>query len=274
MATNKRLDLSRHRCGEAERLSVEQRDRECRGLAGAGLGAADHVATFEDRPDRLGLNGGGSGIAGASDGVAHSRREPRISERTEHEKRSLSELPLCVGHPGPSPGPGGSEQGGLLDLPDVGCLKTLRTASHFELDPITFRKTLETLGLNGAVVDEYVLAALLRYKAISFCIVEPLYLSLSHTSNLSLGGLQAPVLPPSWRGYPPELEGKQKRRANWARAACVSISHNRYLTPFVPEPAGRMTCSFEQVNGNILLHEARDRAGGGCCSEPARKRDR
>src|SRR5437016_3657873 len=106
-------------------------------------------------------------------------------------------------------------------------------------------------------MDEYVLAALLRYKTISLCIVEPLYLSLSHTSNLSLGGLQAPVLPPSWRGYPPELEGKQKRRANWARAACVSISHNRYLTPFVPEPARRMTWSSEQVNRFILPERAR-----------------
>src|SRR5437870_4445470 len=123
-------------------------------------------------------------------------------------------------------------------------------------------------------MDEYVLAALLRYKPISLCIVEPLYLSLSHTSNLSLGGLQAPVLPPSWRGYPPELEGKQKRRATWARAACVSISHNRYLTPFVPEPAGRMTCGFEQVNGNIILREARDGAGAVFCSGPPGNRDR
>jgi hypothetical protein len=44
------------------------------------------------------------------------------------------------------------------------------------------------------------------------------------------------------------LEGKQKRRANWARAACVSISHNRYLTPFVPEPARRMTRTLKEVN--------------------------
>src|SRR5207245_11800300 len=98
----------------------------------------------------------------------------------------------------------------------------------------------------------------LRYKPISLCIVEPLYLSLSHTSNLSLGGLQAPVLPPSWRGYPPELEGKQKRRANWARAACVSISHNRYLTPFVPERARRTTWTPDQVHPLILHHLARN----------------
>src|SRR5882724_9767949 len=80
---------------------------------------------------------------------------------------------------------------GLLNLPDVGCLKTLRTASDFELDPVTFRKALETLSLDGAVVDEHVLAALLRYEPVPLRIVEPLHLSLSHTSNLSLGGLQA-----------------------------------------------------------------------------------
>src|SRR5437870_12301027 len=98
-------------------------------------------------------------------------------------------------------------------------------------------------------MDEYVLAALLRYKPISLCIVEPLYLSLSHTSNLSLGCLQAPVLPPSWRGYPPELEGKQKRRGTWARLACGSISDNRSLTPFMLEPAVKMTCGFERSPG-------------------------
>src|SRR5262245_52674671 len=107
-------------------------------------------------------------------------------------------------------------------------------------------------------MDEYVLAALLRDKPVSLCIVEPLYLSLSHTSDLSLGGLQAPVLPPSWRGYPPELEGKQKRRANWARAACVSIYHNRYPTPCVPEPARRMARDRWKVN-RILPRRASGR---------------
>src|SRR4029450_7713005 len=81
---------------------------------------------------------------------------------------------------------------GLLDLPDVGCLKTLRTASHFELDPVTFRKAFEALGLDGAGGDGSVLSALLCDEPITLGIVEPLHLSLSHTSNLSLGGLQAP----------------------------------------------------------------------------------
>src|SRR5881296_178130 len=169
----------------------DSRNREGGGLAGARLGAADQVASLEDRPDRLGLDRSGSGIARAGDSLAHREREPRISECAEHEMESLS-CGLCVGHPGPLPGPGGSEQGRLLYLLDVGCLKTLRTASYFELDPVTLSKALETLGLDGAVVDEHVLAALLCDEPVTLRIVEPLHLSLSHTSNLSLGGLQAP----------------------------------------------------------------------------------
>ena len=50
--------------------TLEHRNRKRRGLAGAGLGAADHVAPVEDRLDRLGLNRGGSGVPGVSDRVA------------------------------------------------------------------------------------------------------------------------------------------------------------------------------------------------------------
>src|SRR5262245_65668475 len=61
----------------------------------------------------------------------------------------------------------GANRVGLLDLPDVGCLKTLRTASHFELDPVTFSEALEALSLDGAVVDEHVLAALLSDASVT-----------------------------------------------------------------------------------------------------------
>src|SRR5207245_328812 len=63
------------------------------------------------------------------------------------------------------------------------------------------------------------------------------------------------VLPPSRRGCLPELEGKQKRRANWVRAACVSISqsvldsvctrtrsqHDTALRPSQSNSMGRVT---------------------------------
>src|SRR4029450_1019540 len=116
----------------------------------------------------------------------------------------------------------GANRAGLLDLPDVGCLKTLWTASYFELDPVTFSKAFETRGLDGAVVDKYVLAALLCDEPITLCIVEPLPLSLSHTSDLSLGGLQAPVLPPSWRGGAPGVAGGHKNHARASPPAGVS----------------------------------------------------
>jgi hypothetical protein len=61
------------------------------------------------------------------------------------------------------------------------CLKTLRAAGHLELDPVTFGQGLEALGLDGAVVDEHVLAAFLRDEPVTLCIVEPLHLSLCHS---------------------------------------------------------------------------------------------
>src|SRR2546425_897739 len=98
----------------------------------------------------------------------------------------------AYGVPGPEGGPGGVSRCEVLYFPDVGCLKTLWAARHFELDPVTFGQALEALSLDGAVVHEDILAALLSDESIPFRVVEPLHLSLSHTSNLSLGGLQAP----------------------------------------------------------------------------------
>src|SRR3989454_4310578 len=141
----------------------------------------------------------------------------------------------------------GANREGLLDLPDVGCLKTLRTASYFELDPVTLSKALEALGLDGAVVDEHVLAALLCDEPVTLRIVEPLHLSVSHTSNLSLGGLQAPCS--RHRGGGAFRHWKaNKNAARTGPARRVSRSHNCYLTPCVPEPMRRMTRTVQQVN--------------------------
>src|SRR4029453_13009844 len=118
-----------------------------------------------------------------------ARRGRRAFPREALDRRDRERGGLAGACLGPSGGGGaraGANRGGLIDLPDVGCLKTLRTASHFELDPVTFSKAFEALGLDGAVVDEYVLSALLCDEPITLRIVEPLQLSLSHTSNLSL----------------------------------------------------------------------------------------
>src|SRR4029450_7842453 len=160
--------------------------------------------------------------------LAIASRIAGVNERSSN-KQSINETPFRVfcalSTRARCRARAGANRVGLLDLPDVGCLKTLRTASHFELDPVTFSEALEALGLDGAVVDENLLAALLCDEPVTLRIVEPLHLSLSHTSDLSLGGLQAPVLPPSWRGCLPGLAGKQKRRANW-----LARRVSRYLT--------------------------------------------
>src|SRR2546427_3485960 len=124
----------------------------------------------------------------------------------------------------------GANREGLLDLPDVGCLKTLRTASYFELDPVTLSKALEALGLDGAVMDEHVLAALLSDEPVTFRIVEPLHLSLSHTSNLSLGGLQAPCSRHRGGGVLRDWRGKKKTPPNGRpRGVVLSVSNANLL---------------------------------------------
>src|SRR2546421_2883610 len=125
-------------------------------------------------------------------------------------------------HPGPRAARAGADGRGGLDLSDVGCLKTLGAAGHFELDPVTLGEALEAARLDGGVVDENVFATLLRDESVTLGVVEPLHLSLCHTSDLSLRGLRSPcVLPPWWRGCPPLLAGKKKRRTNWISCGVV-----------------------------------------------------
>jgi len=121
------------------------------------------------------------------------------------------------------PGGGGKNPVLPLHLPDVRRLKTLRAARHLELDLITLAEALEALGLDGAVVDEDVLATVLGDEAETLRVVEPLHSSLCHARNLSSGSSAPVVLPPLGRGCPPLLEDKQKRHATGSRAACISV---------------------------------------------------
>src|ERR1700741_2277292 len=66
------------------REELDRWNRECRGLTGAGLGAADQIAPVENRSDCLGLNWGWSDVARAGDRIAHRRRNWGIRKRTEH----------------------------------------------------------------------------------------------------------------------------------------------------------------------------------------------
>ena len=71
---------ARGRARARPREPFDRRDGERRRLAGAGLRAADQVATLEDRPDGLRLDRRGNRKARARDGVAHGGRERKIGE--------------------------------------------------------------------------------------------------------------------------------------------------------------------------------------------------
>src|SRR3954468_17681589 len=74
----------------------------------------------------------------------------------------------------------------VLPLPDVRCLRALRSFRHLVLDLLAFGETAETFHLDGGVVDEHVLPSAIRsYEAIALCIVEPLHSTSCHSSSLS-----------------------------------------------------------------------------------------
>jgi hypothetical protein len=60
---------------------LKERQGEARGLTGAGLRRAEQVASGEDDRDRLGLDGGGAGIALFRDCAEQLGREPERVER-------------------------------------------------------------------------------------------------------------------------------------------------------------------------------------------------
>ena len=77
---------ARHaRLGPAARQQLDHRQGEGGGLAGAGLGDADHVAALQHMGDALRLNGGGGGVAALGHGLQHLRREPKGFEPRNFE---------------------------------------------------------------------------------------------------------------------------------------------------------------------------------------------
>src|SRR5690606_41142358 len=66
--------------GGAGGQALEQRQGEAGGLAGAGLGAGEHIAALEDDGDGLGLDGGGLAVALFGYGTQQFGREAEFSE--------------------------------------------------------------------------------------------------------------------------------------------------------------------------------------------------
>src|SRR2546422_9602688 len=119
--------------------------------------------------------------------------------------------------PGPRVGgPGGTLRGAEpSDFSDVSGLETLGAARDVELDAVALGQGFEALGLDRSVVNEHVLAAVLRDETVPLGLVEPLHSSVCHASvprTFLRGPLDAPRL---YAGAPSAAEGKQKRRADW-----------------------------------------------------------
>src|SRR5881628_126860 len=169
-------------------------------------------------------------------------------------------------------GPGGSERG-LLNLPDVGCLKTLRAAGDFELHLVTLSEALEALRLDGAVVDEDVLTALLRDEPVTLCVVEPFDLSCRHTSNLSLKGVFRPLGAPAEAAGLPSGIGRQTKtpRELDPRGVCLDLSRSCTQLRLYQN---RATASHAAPAKSIEFDGPGDRSRAVLGAEPARDRHR
>ena len=87
------------------------------------------------------------------------------------------------------------ESPALRDLNYVLCSGTLRSLDHIELHSRALLQTLETLGLNRVVVDEAILAPILRCnESETFLVIEPLHSTL-HTYHLLRYVLRASECP-------------------------------------------------------------------------------
>src|SRR5687768_8147161 len=153
---------------------------------------------------------------------------PRFVDRSIPAARFGPELFRC-GESRPEPlGSGTARVIGELDLPDVGGLKTLRAASDFEFHLVAFTQALEALRADRAVVDEHVLAAVLRDEAVALRVVEPLHRSLWHFVRPLLGVFKAPASPAAMAGSPSGI-GRQNKNAARVRLRAALDYVNRSL---------------------------------------------
>src|SRR5690349_13754919 len=72
---------------------------------------------------------------------------------------------------------------GCSSLADVRGLQPLRSLDDVEFDPLPFLEGTESLGVDGGVVDEHVLAALLRDEAEALRVIEPLHSTGRHRTT-------------------------------------------------------------------------------------------
>src|SRR5947208_2667264 len=122
------------------------------------------------------MNPGPSAIADGSDKKRRSQLRDRLSFcvfRAHDRKRSVALLQRA--------------SRGDLSLCHVFGLWSFRALRHFKLDFLTLFESLETIALNGAIVNEDVRRAWLFNKAIALRVVKPLDLTgySRHTNESS-----------------------------------------------------------------------------------------
>src|SRR5438445_2812119 len=81
---------------------------------------------------------------------------------------------------------------------DVLGLQSLRPLRNLELHAVAFGERAEPVHLDGGVVDEHVLAALLRDEAVPLAVVEPLHGTLRHVTTFFVADGSPALREPSW----------------------------------------------------------------------------
>src|SRR5579859_4897524 len=84
----------------------------------------------------------------------------------------------------------------LSDDADVGSLKALGPSVYVELHDLSFRERSKAVGLNGALMAEDVVSAVLFDESKALCVVEPLHCSNCHDVSFSFFRRFASL--PSW----------------------------------------------------------------------------
>jgi hypothetical protein len=80
----------------------------------------------------------------------------------------------------------------VSDLTDIRGLEALGAFDHLEFHVVSFGKRTEAIGDYRRVVNEYVLATVLRDEAKPLRIIEPLDRALRHCCDLLKGSPKAP----------------------------------------------------------------------------------
>jgi hypothetical protein len=120
-----------------------------------------------------------------------------VARTGDHRAPASGRGPGVVGSASKREGRGAPGFQEILDLANVGGLKTLGAFDYLELHIVSFGQRAESFGDDGGVVNEDIFTTVLRDEAEPLCVIEPLNRALRHCYNLLKGSPQAPGKPPA-----------------------------------------------------------------------------